>query len=210
MPILRVRGQRCNIPTGEDGAAAGGDRSATRVLHLWRDREPDADQRRDAALDLDLPAALHEVVDHERGDTRVEKDQRMKPLTFAAAALATAAELIQRGRSFVGNVDLVDSRETPPLGLIAQTVLERPGLTVAGSTFRQGGGKRQSVGQWYRFRQRAHRVEGRRDAAPPLGSPQPVVADQVSVLPNVPGQAASGHGAGSASVPAASEAARYV
>jgi len=62
------------------------------VLHLWRDREPDADQRRDAALDLDLPAALHEVVDHERGDTRVEKDQRLKPLTFAAAALATAAE----------------------------------------------------------------------------------------------------------------------
>jgi len=54
------------------------------------------------------------------------------------------------------------------------------------------------------------RVEGRRDAAPPRCSPQPVVADQVSVLPNVPGQAPSGHGAGSASVPAASDAARYV
>ena len=52
--------------------------------------------------------------------------------------------------------------------------------------------------------------EGRRDVAPPGSSPQPVVADQVSVLPNVPGQAPSGHGAGSASVPAASDAARYV
>jgi hypothetical protein len=41
------------------------------------------------------------------------------------------------------------------------------------------------------------------------GFSYPVVADQMSVLPKVAGQSASGQGAGSASCPAASDAARY-
>jgi hypothetical protein len=45
-------------------------------------------------------------------------------------------------------------------------------------------------------------------AVPPPSYCQPFVADQVSVLPKVPGQSASGHGAGSARWPAASDAAR--
>jgi hypothetical protein len=49
---------------------------------------------------------------------------------------------------------------------------------------------------------------GAAGAAHSVSECQPVVADQMSVLPNVPGQTASGHGAGRARVPAASDAAR--
>ena len=51
--------------------------------------------------------------------------------------------------------------------------------------------------------------EGRRSCRPSNGGQGAFVADQMSVLPNVAGQSASGHGAGSANIPAASDAARY-
>jgi hypothetical protein len=55
LPILRAGGQRRKIPTGEDGAAAGGDRRlitnvVTRVLHGVR-----AHQRLDAGVSVAVP-----------------------------------------------------------------------------------------------------------------------------------------------------------
>jgi len=61
------------------------------------------------------------------------------------------------------------------------------------------------------LRPRLLNLAGRTPTHPPchVGFSYPVVADQMSVLPKVAGQSASGHGAGSASCPAASDAARY-